>query len=348
MKKTVAIIGAGPAGATLARELSSNDFNVLLYDHRAPWDKPCGGMLRAHFIDENPELQRYPYPIRYCREITYASPGSIRKKIPATAAVPVISRLDLGRFVLDQAVASGANFIPVKVRALQRKNSGWTILADHHRQVADVIIGADGANSIVRKYTVGRFKKDRLALTCGYLLDGIPAGEYLMSFTDIEGFVWVFSRPDFTSAGIGSKLGALSAKILFDKLDQFLDENYSQHEVRKKFSALIPMAENQSCFEERCCGENWILVGDAAGHVDPIIGEGLYFAFASAKSAARAILSGDIPSYDKIWRKKYGRVLDQRARLRQTLSTLAASFSITSVGEIVFSFLTEEETSSTI
>ena len=74
MDQTIAIIGAGPAGSMLAYKLASSGRRVHLFDHRAPWEKPCGGMLSAATIDENPELQRYPYPTRRCHAMVHISP----------------------------------------------------------------------------------------------------------------------------------------------------------------------------------------------------------------------------------------------------------------------------------
>jgi flavin-dependent dehydrogenase len=87
MDKTIAIIGAGPAGSMLAYKLASCTKKVLLYDHKAPWEKPCGGMLRSDTIDEHPELQNYPYPVKLCNGIVYISPNNDRKHVKAKKAM---------------------------------------------------------------------------------------------------------------------------------------------------------------------------------------------------------------------------------------------------------------------
>ena len=94
----------------------------------------------------------------------------------------------------------------------------------------------------------------------------------------------------------------------------------------KKYSALLPTVTDESFFDLPSCGDNWLLVGDAAGHVDAVIGEGLYYALESAKFAAQAISIGNIRSYDSLWRDGYGHALKQKATVKQKLAQLARNF----------------------
>lgn len=337
MNKTIAIIGAGPAGSMLAGKLASDAEKILLFDHKAPWEKPCGGMLGSDTIDEHPELKRYPYPVNRCREIVYMSPKDDRKRVPAQKPIPVISRLDLNRYLLDMAKNSGAEFIRQKVLNISPDQSRWLIESENRSYEADLIVGADGVNSIVRKTTVGKFSGRHLSLTCGYILTGVPDDQYITKFLDIEGYIWVFSRANQTSAGIGATLGAVSAKGLFKKLDDFLSENYPGFRIKKKYTALIPTPADDSFFDKPCSGDNWLLVGDAAGHVDPVVGQGIYYALGSAKAAAQAIRADDIHAYESLWRAKYGVALKQGARLRQNLSIMALDFGPEAIGAMMYS-----------
>jgi flavin-dependent dehydrogenase len=174
-------------------------------------------------------------------------------------------------------------------------------------------------------------------LACGYILTGVPEDQYITKFLDIKGYIWVFSRADHTSAGIGATFGTVSGKDLFKKLDDFLCENYPGFKIKKKYSALIPTAADESFFDKPCSGDNWLLVGDAAGHVDPVIGEGIYYALGSAKAAAQAIRVDDIHSYETLWRDKYGDSLKQSASSRQNLSIMAQDFSPETIGAMMYS-----------
>jgi geranylgeranyl reductase family protein len=336
MDHKTAIIGAGPAGSMLAYKLASGGGRVHLYDHRAPWEKPCGGMLSAGAIDANPELQRYPYPTRRCHAMVHISPGNDRIRLPAQPPNHVVSRIELNRYLLGMAQKAGAQFIQKKVRHVSLKKTQWTIELDGGGQKADIIVGADGVNSNIRKTIIGKFPRAHLSLTCGYLLDGIPENQFIAKFLDIEGYLWVYSRTNHTSAGIGATLGSVSGKDLIKKLDDFLRENYSGFTILKKYSALIPTVSDERFFDRPCCGDNWLLVGDAAGHVDPVVGEGIYYAFESANAAAQAISRGDICSYDTLWRTRYGDRLKQRAAFKHKLSNLVRKFGPEISGAIRF------------
>lgn len=339
MNNTIGIIGAGPAGSMLAYKLASSGKKVLLYDHRAPWEKPCGGMLGPGTVDGNPELGRYPYPLRRYNEIDHISYRNDRKRIATKKPVHLITRIELNRFFLDLAKTAGAKFIQKKVLHLSKNGTKWVIEAGGNCQLTDIIIGADGVNSIVRKAVVGKIPKEHLSLTCGYILTAVPAHQCVMKFLDIAGYIWFFSRADHASAGIGATLGTVSGKSLFKKLDNFLHENYPGFRVVKRDSALLPTVTEESFFDLPCCGDNWLLIGDAAGHVDAVIGEGIYYALESAKFAAQAICSGDVRSYDALWRDGYGRVLRERAAFKQKLANLTRNFDPEISGAMMYGVL---------
>jgi len=336
MNNNIAIIGAGPAGSMLAVKLASRGNNVRLFDPRVPWEKPCGGMLGSDTLDAHPELKDYPFPVKQCHAMVYISPRNERTRVPAQKAIPVISRLDLSRYLLDLAQNSSAAFIPQKVSKISRHNSGWSIETRDAVYQADLVIGADGVNSVVRKATIGNFPEQHLSLTCGYILTGVPEGQYVIKFLDIAGYIWVFSRYDHTSAGIGAAFGTLSGKDLFEKLHGFLAENYPEFKIKKKYSALIAAVADEYFFDRPCSGDDWMLVGEAAGHVDPVSGEGIHYAFGSAKAAAQAIGDNDIRTYEDLWRDRYQERLKQGAAFKQSLLDMARDFGPEIIGAMMY------------
>ena len=105
----------------------------------------------------------------------------------------------------------------------------------------------------------------------------------------LEGYIWVFPRCGHMSVGICGK--GEPAASLRRRLEVYM----SQHGISWKgatfYSHLLPCLDTASWRNNRVAGEGWMAVGDAAGLVDPITGEGLYYAIRSADLAARSLLS---------------------------------------------------------
>ena len=95
-------------------------------------------------------------------------------------------------------------------------------------------------------------------------------------------------------------------------------------------------------YNKPSCGDSWILLGDAAGHTDPIVAEGIYYAIESAKIASEAIINNDIGSYDSMWRGIYGNFLKERAEFRQKLGILSQSFDMDFIGAQIYTHFTGE------
>jgi flavin-dependent dehydrogenase len=91
---------------------------------------------------------------------------------------------------------------------------------------------------------------------------------------------------------------------------------YPEAKILSTFACLLPSATNPDFFKEKCAGKDWVLIGDSAGHTDPISGEGILYALWSAKLAARSIKNNELDSYDKSWKKEYGNYLIERCKMK--------------------------------
>ena len=111
---------------------------------------------------------------------------------------------------------------------------------------------------------------------------------------NLEGYIWVFPRCGHLSVGICGK--GEPAQSLRKRLEAYMIEKGISWKDGAFYSHLLPSLETASWKRNRVAGEGWMAVGDAAGLVDPITGEGLYYAIRSADLAAKALLSeiGDL------------------------------------------------------
>jgi flavin-dependent dehydrogenase len=169
---------------------------------------------------------------------------------------------------------------------------------------AEIIVGADGVNSIVRRKIINPIPPSELAITYGYYIKGSGDESTIVLLNQIPGYIWVFPHNNTINIGIGTQLrhGAKIKKIL----NEFLSKNYPQADINSKYAALIPSVENPDFFSINSSGRNWLLIGDAAGHVDPITHEGILYALWSGKLAAEAIAHNLPQEYDVLWRNEYG------------------------------------------
>lgn len=338
MNDTIAVIGAGPAGALFSKNLAEKGKKVLLFDHRAPWEKPCGGILGLDIDRSHIDKKDYPYPINYCSHSFIVSPQKkeIEKHI---RTLPVVSRHDLSTYTLKKAEKAGVLFFKDRVISMKKINSTWHIATARNTKKAGILVGADGALSITRKTLMGEIPKKHMFLTCGYFMKNIPKDQVIVKLLDICGYLWVVSCSTHTSVGILAQYGTLSGRGLFKKLDRFLANRFPSAEKIKPYSALLPSAQDPSFFDQPVCGADWMLLGDAAGHVEPILGEGLYFAMESGRLGAEAVLSGDIKSYDQLWRRSYGDRLIRGARERKVLMQMAKCFGPKMYGALMYNDL---------
>jgi flavin-dependent dehydrogenase len=197
---------------------------------------------------------------------------------------------------------------------------------------AEFLVGADGVRSIVRRRVVGPIPRQHLGLAMGYLVRGMPDALMFQTFADLEGYLWSFPRPDRASVGIGIRLGAVSPRDLWQRLDWFLDDTSPGASREKRWAALLPMAADSTLWDTPCAGPGWALLGDAAGHVHPITGEGIVYALWSAELLAKALRRGDPQIYEDLWREKYGTEL----MAASSALLLSATLSGNRAYEIVF------------
>jgi geranylgeranyl reductase family protein len=293
----VAIVGGGPAGAWTAFQLARAGARVAIVDGSHPREKPCGGGLSAralHLLRPLPEaLGRSGNTITSSR----FSDGAQRADVPLaypgreTPALIVSSRRLFDRSLLDAACSAGAELVPERVTTIERTAAGWTLRAGGRPIETEWLIGADGANSLVRRTVAQPFPRDALSIASGYYLHGRSAAGIDIAFTRAPaGYLWSFPRPDHLAIGACGQANETSSAALLGLTAEWIRRNTAPGAAMTRYSWPIPSLSLAQIGSERPAGDRWLLVGDAAGLVDPITREGLYFALASAGIAANSLL----------------------------------------------------------
>jgi geranylgeranyl reductase family protein len=296
----VLVVGAGPAGSATAIHLARGGARVLLADRaRFPRDKPCGGGLTGRALRAAPcpvdpvvehVVDRFELRLRYGRRF---------ERDCGRPMILMTQRRRLDAYLAGRAAEEGADFRDgARVDDVELDVDGVRALVGEVAVEAGVLVGADGANGVVAKAAaLGE------SIVRGVALEG----NVRWSTIDLEryrgravvelgvvpgGYGWVFPKGDHANLGVGGwgsegpRLRDHLARLAAEhgvRLDELTD-------VKGHRLPMRPLGAAASAGRV-------LLVGDAAGLVDPLSGDGMYEAFISARLAAEAILAGSLESY---------------------------------------------------
>jgi geranylgeranyl reductase family protein len=285
------VVGAGPAGSTCAYRLASAGASVLLLDRaRFPRDKPCGGGVTGR------AARLLPFSIAPVVEDTVTSVrmrlryGGWFERGGAEPLVLMTQRLRLDAFLLERAVAAGAELREgAKVTAAEAGPDGATVTVDDEVLAAETLIGADGVNGVCAKSLgLGGNQAVGVALEGNVpyarLGDGYRGRAVLELGIVPGGYGWVFPKGDHANIGIGgweregprlrASLGELCAA-----------HGVEAEELEGVRGYRLPLRSPRSHLARGRAA----VIGDAAGLVDPVSGDGMFEAFLSAKLAAETV-----------------------------------------------------------
>lgn len=313
----VVIAGAGPAGAVAARDLARSGARVALVDGSHPREKPCGGGVTGRAL----ALTGSDISGGLAAEVVSFEAAGKRAVVmlPALDYLRIFSREHFDGVLLREALAAGAELLPFRLRAFSRTGTRWLIHAGTESVEAPWLLGADGAGGMVRKQVFRPFTRDQLSIAAGAYVDGVSSREIVIAFVDEpRGYLWSFPRDTQLAVGTCAQADETSTAQMHAVTDRWLD-GYSPAagHPRTRYAWPIPSLSAADLDRELPAGEGWMLLGDAAGLVDPITREGIFFALRSGMLAAQC-LAGAHPArtYTKQIRTELHDELRRAARLK--------------------------------
>jgi geranylgeranyl reductase family protein len=317
----VIVAGGGPAGAVAARDLARAGARVSVADGSFPREKPCGGGVTGRALAlAGPGISEGPRG-RIIKGIRFEA-GGRATDVPVSSpdVLEIFTRDAFDAALLGQAVASGARLIRARVRSVARAGSTWTVdLADGQSVRARWLLGADGAGGIVRRQVFRPFERRHLSIAAGSYVDGADCHQIVIGFVDRpRGYLWSFPRPGHLAVGTCAQADETSTPEMHAITDRWLDGYAPASGLpRRRYAWPIPSLAANDLDAEQPAGPGWLLLGDAAGLVDPITREGIYFALRSGMFAARA-LAGSSPgdTYAAAIRDEIHEELRRAARLK--------------------------------
>jgi geranylgeranyl reductase family protein len=304
IERTVVVVGAGPAGSTAAREVAARGHEVLLLDRaRFPRDKPCGGgvTIRAAALlpfDLTPVIERV---IDGAMVRLRHGPDFTRDDGRPISYMTQRHRLDA--FLVEKAQEASVEFADgERVRRVDRlPDGGYTVRTADREIHSRIVLGADGANGVVAS-TLG-FEapmESAVALEANIAFpDGVPPwieSRVALALAALPGgYGWVFPKGDHVNVGVGGWTHVVGPQLR-EALNQMCRAyGFAPESMTELRGHRLPMQRPGA----PVTAGGAALVGDAAGLLDPLSGEGIHAAFVSGVAIAPAVddyLANEVPS----------------------------------------------------
>jgi geranylgeranyl reductase len=285
------IVGAGPAGLSCAASLARNGLKVLVLErNRCIGPKVCAGGIPFNALRQlnlPDDLHEKSFPDQHV--ITPGQKAQLHSQFPI---ITTVNREKLGQYMLQKALEAGAE---VRTSSLvTHVNKNHIICSSSGRSVSnsekigyDFLVGADGSNSIVRKYL--HLPVYNMGAGIQYHISG--------SFSRMEwhfapnvfrsGYAWIFPHKEKTSIGAYADRRDLSPRKLKTALHEWTSRKKISFHGSRPEAALINFDYRGWHFN------NIFLTGDAAGLASGLTGEGIVPAILSGEAAAGRILAPD-------------------------------------------------------
>jgi len=300
VKYDVVIVGAGPAGSSAAMILADKGFKVAIFEkEKLPRPKPCGGGVSKYCKDS---LKRLNIDMNKVTQQEYrgymVSYNDLSARWDAEEVVGWgVYREDFDYAITKNAINTGATLFNERVKGFKEKNGIIKVATDSGQIETSVLFGADGVNSIVRKNLGIPFDRDKLGFC---YVSEVKANKKTIDSYDVflnldfshlkNGYIWVFPKADgkTLNVGLGTYLVAMrNSNVDFKELlIKFVKDRKISDRLDNIHGAMIPFGGTVDCFGKN----NVLLLGDAAGLVSPLDGEGLPYALKSGIIAAESAI----------------------------------------------------------
>ena len=274
----VVVIGAGPAGSTCAYLLKKAGVDCMVFDQAEfPRDKICGGGLTVKSYTLLQELMpQLHYDYKSIKKIRLLTGNKNVCEFEPSDEVRIVGRKEFDYALLQQYIQIGGQFERGSFSKYEEQSDGKILvtLKSSKQILCNYLVGADGANSQVRKQVAGDYDGSILALE-QYVEKRKDVMEVEFSRHYDGGYYYWFPSVNYDVVGYGDY------STSFEKFREILKEK-GIAETKIK-GAYVSMKDVKSD------NDHIILIGDAGGFANKITAEGLYYAFATGRNACRAI-----------------------------------------------------------
>ena len=293
---------------------------MTLFDASHPREKPCGGGVTGKALALLPPASAGdPLPARWVRACRFESGRGEELTLRLERPVAIAARRDLDAWLLRRACASGARHVTERVVWARDSEAPALGTADGAEHAFDVVVGADGAGSLLRRTFLGPTPTARLTMAAGWFASG-EAPMTVRFMPGLAGYLWLFPRLDHVGVGVCAPLRSAPTRVLLERLEREVTAAWPElaRAGRPRYAHTIPSPSSDPGSILEIADRRWALVGDAAALADPITGEGIFYALRSAQLLAETLLQdGNAARYPARALEDFGRDLLKAAALHR-------------------------------
>lgn len=324
MDYDVIVIGGGPIGCATARDIAAAGYRVLVAEEHHQIGDPlrCAGLISSRTLQlsgVSPGVVRH----KLTGARVHAPGGEVLNLSGSRVYALAVDRVAFDRDLAAQAAAAGAeircsmravdiNFVPGGVRVKLRQR-GCRDSQDKIKEfTCRLVVGADGYRSLVARKLGVLPKGEKVPLYAAEVELPSSEGQIVDIFLGNQvapgWFGWVMPTGQGTA-----RIGIGAPRRPYEFFQQLVEKHpviFQGLQILQCTGGYVPV-----CFQDKSYGQYSLLVGDAAGHVKPISGGGLFFGLRCAElcadTAVDALNSGDLSErflsrYQKNWEKEVG------------------------------------------
>jgi len=303
--RDLVVIGGGPAGASCARTAALGGLEVLLIEKDVhPREKLCGGALTHRVVD------LVDFDIEPATEVQFSGGRlhsrkgtSIDFTIDQQFSGYLVNRPKFDNYLIERAIDVGVEVVQdTKAVTVEQTRSGIRVLTVGDSYKAQLLVGADGVNGFVAKQVGLRdgWKPNKVGLCISADIP-VDSKEIIRSMAlsasgdalgvDVHfgllrwGYGWCFPKKDELSVGIGTRLDlAANLKDHWKSFVKSVEEAKGlKFDLSRQSAFRVPLGVPKTPLVAR----RTMLIGDAAGLVSPLSGEGIFYAMESGIIAAK-------------------------------------------------------------
>ncbi len=305
--KTIGIIGAGIAGNVVASVLAEANYRIVLWDPLLRIEKACGGGLTAKCCRRLGKLVGLLDNSREAGSVVLQGADESSFRFKLSEPIRIIPRQVLDHRLLKQSLQKEVMFRKERVFSIEKNSSGWSINGRNTNDKVDFLVLADGAGgkigALFRPHPVSSAPYRGWSLN----LPVVGPSEIRLKFwTGFNGYLWEFPGVDRLNVGIACSDKNISNALITQRMKNWVCSRYGG-KFRDNLALrgrLIAAEFPREWGNKRFGGKEWAAVGEAADLVDPLSGEGIYYAVRSAELLCRSIIEENPLAYESLCRQK--------------------------------------------